>query len=396
MKNKRKILLPIILILSFGLFYFVGYLVGHENLKFEKGYIPQVVNKDLGKPKSLDFSLFWDVWNQVETKYSGNIDQPKMLEGAIDGMIASLNDPYTVFMEPSQSQSFLQDLSGSFSGIGAEVTIKNNQLTVVSALSGSPAEKAGLQSGDVIKKINGIDTSNMTLEDAVNKIHGASGTTVKLIITRGTSTLEKDIVREVINVPSVTYNIKNNIATITISQFGDDTKGLFDKAVTDIQAKKPAGIIVDLRDNPGGYLQTSVDIASAFIKSGVIVAEVDKGGKKIDYKSNGDGRLANYRLEVLVNSGSASASEIFAGAIQDHKQGTIIGEKTFGKGCVQELESLPGGAYLRLTIANWFTPNGKNITGSGISPDIQVNLSQSDSDQGKDPQMDRAIQEINK
>jgi len=393
---KKKILLPIILILSFGFFYFVGYLHGHENLKFYKGYIPQIQNKELGKPSDIDFSLFWDVWNKVEEKYPGTFDRTKMFYGAISGILTGLDDPYSVFMEPGQSKSFLEDLQGVFEGVGVEVTIKNNQLTVVSVLSDTPSQKAGIKAGDVIIKIDGLETASMSLEEAVKKIRGREGTTVKLTIMRGSDIFDKDLTRKKIKIDSVKFEIKDNIAIIKVSQFGDDTEDLLNKAIADIQTKKPKGIILDLRDNPGGYLETSVNVASVFIKEGVIVSEDYKSGKKDEFKSSGDGRLSDFKLVVLVNEGSASASEIVAGAIQDYKKGILIGEKTFGKGSVQELESLKQGAYLRLTVAKWLTPKGRYINGQGISPDIEVKMDQADIDKGIDPQIEKAIQEINK
>jgi len=395
MKTKKKILLPIILILTCAFFYFAGYLHGHQNLKFDRGYIPEIVNKELGKPKNVDFSLFWDVWNKVEEKYPGQIDRKKLLYGAISGILTGLDDPYSSFLEPGQSKSFLEDLEGMFEGIGVEITIKNNQLTAVSALAGSPAAKAGLRAGDIIAQIDGQSTSEMTIDEAVAKIRGRSGTKVTLTILRNSEPFEVAITREKIKVDSVKYEVKNNnIAYIKISQFGTDTEDLLNKAISDIQSKKPKGIILDLRNNPGGFLETSVNVTSLFVKEGIIVSEEYKGGKKDQFDSTGDGRLTNFKLVVLINGGSASASEILAGAIQDYGKGTVIGEKTFGKGSVQELEELKGASYLRLTVARWLTPKGRYINSDGIKPDIEVKLSQKDTDLGKDPQLEKALQQF--
>jgi len=395
MKTKKKILLPIILILTCAFFYFAGYLHGHQNLKFDRGYIPEIVNKELGKPKNVDFSLFWDVWNKVEEKYPGQIDRKKLLYGAISGILTGLDDPYSSFLELGQSKSFLEDLEGMFEGIGVEITIKNNQLTAVSALAGSPAAKAGLRAGDIIAQIDGQSTSEMTIDEAVAKIRGRSGTKVTLTILRNSEPFEVAITREKIKVDSVKYEVKNNnIAYIKISQFGTDTEDLLNKAISDIQSKKPKGIILDLRNNPGGFLETSVNVTSLFVKEGIIVSEEYKGGKKDQFDSTGDGRLTNFKLVVLINGGSASASEILAGAIQDYGKGTVIGEKTFGKGSVQELEELKGASYLRLTVARWLTPKGRYINSDGIKPDIEVKLSQKDTDLGKDPQLEKALQQF--
>ena len=397
MKTKRKILLPIILILTFGFFYFVGYLHGHQNLQFYKGYIPEIKNKELGKPRDLDFSLFWDVWNKVEEKYPGQVDRKKLFYGAISGILTGLDDPYSVFMEPGESESFLQDLEGVFEGIGVEITIKNNQLTVVAPLEDSPAAKAGLRPADIIAKVDGQNTSEMSLDEAVAKIRGRKGTKVVLTLQRGSDVFDVDVTREEIKIESVKYEVKeDNIAYIKIYQFGTDTEDLLNKAISDIQTKKPKGIILDLRDNPGGFLETAVNIASVFIKDGMIVQEESKGGAKNDFESTGDGRLADFKLVVLINGGSASGAEIVAGAIQDRERGILIGEKTFGKGSVQEFEGLEGGSYLRLTVAKWLTPKGRYINAEGILPDIEVGLSQEDIDADKDPQLERAIKEVGK
>ena len=393
----RKILLPIIFVLSLGIFYFLGYLHGHANLVFSKKFVPQITNTELGKPKDIDFSLFWEVWNKVEDQYPGKVDRKKIFYGAISGILTGLDDPYSVFMEPGQSKTFLNDLEGIFDGIGVEITMKNNQITIVSALKDTPASKAGLMANDIILKIDGKETTNMTLDEVVNKIRGVKGTKVTLTIYRNGKQKDYTVTRDKIKVESVKYEFKDsNIAYIKIDQFGDDTEDLFNKAISEIQLKKPKGIILDLRDNPGGYLETSVNIASAFIKNGVIVSEQYKGDKKDEYKSTGDGRLEGYKLVVLVNGGSASASEIVAGAIQDLGKGKLIGEKTFRKGSVQELEALKDEAYLRLTVAKWLTPKGRYINSSGIEPDIVVEMTQKDIDADRDPQLDRALSEIKK
>ena len=397
MKIFKKILLLIIFIFTLGLSYFFGYLHGHQNLKFYNGYIPELVSTDIGKPNNVDFSLFWDVWNKVEEKYPGKVDRKKLLYGAISGMLSGLDDPYSAFMEPGQSKNFLDELDGVFDGIGVEITMKDNQLTVVSPLKDSPAEKAGLKPDDVIFKIDGALASEMTLDEAVSKIRGKKGTSVTLTILRGNDTFDVLVKREQIRVESVQYEIKNNnIAYIKISQFGSDTEDLLDKAVSDILQKNPKGVILDLRNNPGGFLETSVFVSSLFIKDGVIVSEESKGGAKNNYDSTGDGRLKDYKLVVLINEGSASASEIVAGAIQDTGKGVLIGEKTYGKGSVQELESLKAGAYLRLTVAKWLTPKGRYINAEGIKPDIEVKITEKDIDSGKDPQLDKAIKELKK
>lgn len=387
------------LLIVFALvFYFLGYLVGHENLIFEKHYKPVIANKELVKPRSVDFGIFWNAWDKVTEKYVGTIDYQQMVYGAIKGMVDSLGDPYSSFMKPNETQNFMQDLSGKVSGIGAEIDLVDNKLLIVSPIAGSPAEKAGLKPQDQILKINDESTDNMALDVAVSKIRGKAGTKVNLTINRtGFSQPQVlEITREEITIKSVNWEMKpNNIAYIKISQFGDDTVPLMQQAAKDINDKHPKAIILDLRGNPGGYLDGAVDVASLFMPSGVVVKEKDKNGNITENKTTLDPILKDYKVIVLVNGGSASASEIVAGALQDAGKATLVGEKTFGKGSVQELENLPGGATLRITIAKWLTPKGRTIDKVGLEPDIQVGLSEDDAKANRDPQLDKALELAN-
>ncbi len=393
----RKTILYISVVLTVIAVFFIGYLFGHGNLAYEKSVGVRVVNTKLGQPEDLDFSLFWEVWNKVTKNYPGTIDQDKMLEGAIKGMLVGLGDPYSEYLNSTENQQLLEDLQGSFSGVGIEIANKNNKLTVVSALKDTPAEKAGIRAGDLITSIDNKSTEGMNVNDAVKLIRGEKGTQVILGITRG-SAEEKEyrITRDTIKVESVSYEMNGKIAVLKLTQFGSETEKELNKISNEIIAKNPEGIILDLRDNPGGYLDTCVEVASYFIKKGVIVYEESKTGSPKAYKSNGNGKLANYKLVVLINNGSASASEILAGAIQDYKKGNLIGEKTFGKGSVQVLEDLKDGKSLRLTIAKWMTPNKRYINSTGISPDIEVKLTEEDYNKNRDPQLKRALEEIKK
>jgi len=393
----RKTILYISVVLTIVAAFFIGYLFGHGNLAYEKSVGVRVVNTKLGQPEDLDFSLFWEVWNKVTKNYPGTIDQDKMLEGAIKGMLVGLGDPYSEYLNSTENQQLLEDLQGSFSGVGIEIANKNNKLTVVSALKDTPAEKAGIRAGDLITSIDNKSTEGMNVNDAVKLIRGEKGTQVILGITRG-SAEEKEyrITRDTIKVESVSYEMNGKIAVLKLTQFGSEAEKELNKISNEIIAKNPEGIILDLRDNPGGYLDTCVEVASYFIKKGVIVYEESKTGSPKAYKSNGNGKLANYKLVVLINNGSASASEILAGAIQDYKKGNLIGEKTFGKGSVQVLEDLKDGKSLRLTIAKWMTPNKRYINSTGISPDIEVKLTEEDYNKNRDPQLKRALEEIKK
>lgn len=380
------------------IFYFFGYLVGHKNLVFEKNFKPVIANTELGKPKNVDFSTFWDAWNQVTEKFVGQVDTQKMVYGAIKGMVESLGDPYSSFLEPGAENQLLEDLSGEIQGIGAELTLKDGKLVVVAPLDGSPAKKAGIQAQDEILKIDGEDTTSMTLDQAISKIRGKAGTDVTLQVLHAGSNSPQDIKikREVVTIKSVKYEMKGDIGYIQITQFGNDTSSLAKAAAQDIAKQKPKAIILDLRDNPGGYLDASVDVASLFMDRGVVVKEQYKDGRIEELKTTLEGILSKYKVIVLVNEGSASASEIVAGALKDSRGAIIIGKKTFGKGSVQELENLSGGSSLKITIAKWLTPSGKTIDKEGISPDIEIDLSQDDQAAGRDPQLDRALEEANR
>jgi carboxyl-terminal processing protease len=289
-------------------------------------------------------------------------------------MVASLNDPYTFFLTPEENQRSKNDLQGKFEGIGAQLGLKDNRVVVIAPLKNSPAEKAGLLAGDFINKINDQPTANMSLNDAVAKIRGKKGTKVKLTIERNGKEKEVEIIRDEINVPSIELSFeKGNIAYLKVNQFGDNTNDEWDKAVDQILEKKVKGIVLDLRDNPGGYLQGAVYLASEFLPQGsLIVKQESTTYFNKDYRSTRDGLLKNIPLVILINKGSASASEILAGALRDHKRATLVGEKTFGKGSVQEAIDLKEGAGLHLTVAKWILPNGEWINGHGIEPQIKI------------------------
>jgi carboxyl-terminal processing protease len=351
--------------------------------------LPDYLSKDVA------FDLYWKVWNLVKDKY---IDQPvvdtKLFYGSLAGIVAALGDPYSVYLDPETSQKFTEELSGSFEGIGAEIGIKNNRLTIIAPLPDTPAEKAGLKASDKIYGIDGLDTTGMALDYATNLIRGAKGTDVTLTIGRDGLDELKDykITRDVIEIKSVSLTIKNNIATIKLSYFNGDTMADFEKVVQEILIKNPKGIILDLRNNPGGFLDTAVAVASEWVKDGTVVFEEFGNKEKTDYPAEGRTRLKDYKTIILTNAGSASASEIVAGALQDYKKATLVGEKTFGKGSVQEMETLDDGSAVKITVAHWLTPNGRSINEQGIAPDIEVKLTKEDYNANKDPQMAKALE----
>lgn len=390
-KNKKSLIISVFI--AFLLFS-GGYVLGYQRSLPTGGFFPQITNKF--SQKSVDFGLFWKTWDLVNEKYDGDIDPQKLLYGAISGMVKATGDPYTVFLNPDEAKTFEEDLAGTFSGIGAEIGIKKDRLTVIAPLPGSPAEKAGLRTGDLINRINDESTSGLAIDEAVMKIRGKEGTEVKLAIERGGKEQDYTIKREKIEVKSVKYSIDKDILKITISRFDENTAGLVREAEEAGIEKNVRGVIVDLRNDPGGYLDSSIDVASEFIEKGTIVTEKqEKKNKNQSFKASGNGKMIDkgkYPLVVLVNNGSASASEILAGAIRDNGRGQLLGEKTFGKGSVQEIEKLPGGSQLKVTVAHWYTPRGVNISKEGLTPDIEVKLSDDDFSNSRDPQMDKAME----
>ncbi len=355
----------------------------------EKEKNPEILFKDV------KFGLYWDVWNKIQEQFIDRpTAEPKLFYGSLVGRVASLGDPYTVFLEPQTASSFTEELSGKFEGIGAEIAIKNNRLTIVSPLPESPAEKAGLKGGDKIYEIDGYSTDNIDLNEAVKRIRGEKGTKVTLKIMRGEELLTKEIERDTIKIFSVQFEMKENkIAYIKITNFNDDTFDRFKEAVNKALLENPKGIIIDLRNNPGGYLTQAVDIASYWVENGqVVVIEKFADGNEKPYTASGNPVLKNYPTMVLVNSGSASGSEILAGALQDYKLAELIGKKTFGKGSVQNLEEFEDGSALKITIARWLTPLGRQIDKNGIEVDEDIELTEEDYNADKDPQLDKALE----
>ncbi|OIO19598.1 MAG: hypothetical protein CO029_04540 [Candidatus Magasanikbacteria bacterium CG_4_9_14_0_2_um_filter_41_10] len=368
----------IVLLLVFGGGIFFGSYYGvKQYVSGDSGQVEISKILDLyGKTRSEDvsFDQFWDVWDMVKSKH---VDQPvsdvDLFYGAISGMVAGLNDPYSTFFPPAEAKEFARDLAGEFEGIGAEIGVHDGQLTIVAPLPQSPAEKAGLKAGDKIFAIEGKDTFNMTLEQAVLTIRGKKGTTVVLTISHDglADVQDVSVIRDTITVPTVNWEMKDKkIAYMRLNYFNETTWPEFDKAVREILAEGAKGLVFDMRSNPGGFLQTSIDVASEWIDSGVIVSERFADDKSNEHQSRGKHRLSGMPTVVLVDGGTASGSEIVAGAIQDYGVGTIMGQQTFGKGSVQDFQVLPDGSALKLTIAKWFTPKDRAINGEGITPDV--------------------------
>lgn len=396
---KKYISIPvwiILLIIVFG----IGFWMGQDNIPSVER-IEGVSNKEIGQPTDVDFDLFWDAWQTIETKYvnRSSLDKQNMIYGAISGLLGALDDPYSVFMPPQESKKFMDDIKGSFEGIGAEIGIRKGVLTVISPLEGNPAKKAGLMAGDKVLKVDDTLTADLTLDEAVDIIRGEKGTEVILLIARNglDETKEIKIIRDTIQIPIIKWEIKEgDIAYIQLYHFTENSASQFRKTIREILKFNPKGIVLDVRNNPGGYLEVAVDIASWFLPKGEIVVIEDFGnGDNNKYRSEGYDALGNIPTIVLINEGSASASEILAGALRDIREIEIVGEKSYGKGSVQQLEKLKGGSSVKITVAKWLTPHGTSINEEGIIPDIEVELTLEDIEEMRDPQLEKALEILN-
>lgn len=382
----------------------VGYKLGTNEVKIRtNGPLPkiEVINKLPPTQRNADFSLFWQVWDELATKYvdKTKFDPQKMVYGAISGMVSSVGDPYTIFLPPEQNKASKEDLNGSFEGIGAQLGIKDNKIVVIAPLADSPAEKAGILTADWIVKVDGKETANQTLPEVVTKIRGPKGTTVVLSVLHQKADKPVDITvkRDQIILKSVEWKqvaTSSGIIYLKLARFGDQTDSQWDQAVAEIAQKNPKGVVLDLRNNPGGLLSGSVYIASEFLESGVVVKQVDYKGDAQTYSVDRRGKLLSVPLVVLVNQGTASASEILAGSLQVAGRAKVVGAQSFGKGSVQEAEDLPSGAGLHVTIAKWLLSNGVWINGSGLTPDVKIDNDVNDPT--KDLQLDKAVELLGK
>lgn len=379
-----------IIIVSFA----AGWWFGHQDVKVQKDGLLPKIGIDRKVPtgrENIDFALFWEVWDRLESDYfdKSKINSQEMVLGAIRGMVAAVGDPYTVFLPPDEQKRTKEDLGGQFEGVGIQIGFKGTQLAVIAPLDGTPAKDADVQAGDFIIGINDKNkdiekgTVGMSLPDAVGYIRGPAGTNVTLVLLRSgrDEPFEVEITRAKIDVPSVILLFEGDpsssnssgqaIAHLKLLKFGDNTNGEWDKAIREVADKKSRGLILDLRNNPGGYLNGAVVISSEFIRSGAAVIQEDGKGNRKEFPVSGRGRLTDIPIAVLVNGGSASASEIVAGALKDTSRAKIVGEKTFGKGTIQEAQELDSSG-LHITTARWLTPNGTWVNGEGLKPDVEV------------------------
>lgn len=386
-KGVSKVTLVIVIVVMLA----IGYVLGTRNNEFAQ-YIPFL---GTATGEELDLSSVQSTYNALKGKFDGELDQDKLIEGANKGLVEAAGDPYTTYFDAEEARAFSSDLEGTFSGIGAELGKREDKLTIITTLDDSPAKKSGLQADDVIARVNEEDATGWSVEKAVSKIRGEKGTTVKLTVVRGDSDVKDfTVTRDQITDESVKTEIKDGIGIMRISRFGDtDTVALARKTAQDFKDRNVKGIVVDLRGNGGGYLQASVDIASLWLDGDVVVSE-RQGDEVIEELRAGSNPILNgIPTVVLIDGGSASASEILAGALKDNDAATLVGTKTYGKGSVQQIINLAGGAQLKVTIAKWFTPAGKNIDKEGISPDEEVKYEGDSGD--KDAQLDKALKLLN-
>ena len=372
--------------------YLVGVNVGNGNIGLGTG---KPLNGQLSS--KIDYSSVNQLYGLLRDNYDGSLNDGQVLDGLKTGLANSTNDPYTEYFSVSQASDFNNQLNESFSGIGAEMGKNdNNQIIIVSPISGFPADKAGLKAQDIITAINGESTSGMSVDTAVSKIRGPANTNVKLNILRGGNQQQSfDIKREKITLPSVkSKTLDGNIGYISINQFTEDTTDLATKAAQQFKSQNVKGIVLDLRGNPGGLVNAAVGICNLWLKNGQMIMQEKKGNEVVNtYYADGNSNILNgVPTVVLVDGGSASASEITAGALHDNNAATIVGEKTFGKGVVQQIFNLSGGAEAKITVAKWYRPNGKNIQHIGITPDKTITNSKDQISAGTDSQLDSAKQ----
>lgn len=408
-RARIKNISPSTFIISLALIGSLGFVVGVRSKEIAATVSPIFGVKM--SAQSIDLSSVEDTYRNLEANYDGDLDEQALIDGASRGLVEAAGDRYTVFMDRKESERFEKEMSGEVSGIGAQIGTRSGEPTIVRVLDDAPAKKAGLQANDTILAVNDESMKGASSEDAAKKIRGDAGTSVKLVVRRGVDTREFTIVRAKVNDKSVRSEVRDGIGLLTISRFDTDTAQLASAAAEEFKRQGVRGVVLDLRDNGGGYLDSSCDVSAIWLDNKVVAVEksmsntvegirpsekcanegsTDKMSNKIKTTSAG-AVLAGVKTIVLVNGSSASASEIVAGALQEHGAASLVGEKTFGKGTVQKLIPLSGGRQLKVTVAKWYTPKGVNITKEGIAPDTKVQLTSEDADAGRDPQLDAAF-----
>lgn len=397
--KKTKIIIILLVCIAVATLFGAGFLMG----KITSGKITFRGDIELYKPSHLpelfDSKLLEQVWTIIQSDYvdKDNIDDTKMFYSAIEGFVSGLEDPHSVFLDPETTEEFESQISGEFEGIGAEIAMRDGILTVVSPLTGSPAEQAGLMSGDKIFAVDGQDIIGFSVEKAARLIRGPKGTTVTLSILRGEEDPQDIVItRDVIEMRSVEWEFRNDgLLYIEFKAFNGDTAKLFKDLAKQVKANNPKGIVLDLRNNPGGLLTAAIEITSYWIEDQVLLVEKFGDGRETKYSANDNAQFKDIPTVILVNQGSASGSEILAGAFQDYELGPLVGQTTFGKGSVQALKKLPDGSSVKITTAKWLTPKFRSISDEGIVPDYEVDLTYDDVKAELDPQLDKAIELLN-
>ncbi len=397
--NKKHLTVGLLIILGV---FFSGFFIGKAN-QSDKSKILNVTNKDPEGNVSVDFSPFWKAWNTINEKYiptsttTSEIDDQKRLYGAIAGMTKALGDPYTVFFPPVESKSFEEEISGNFEGVGMEIGIRDGVLTVVAPLKNTPAYRAGILSGDKIIQINNVSTNDLSTEEAVSMIRGKRGTEVEFTMLRDgeEEPIKIKVIRDVIDIPTIDTEIKGDVFIIRLYNFSAISQNLFRQALREFVESGRYKLVLDLRGNPGGYLEASIDMASWFLPPGKVVVKEDFKdiSKNQSFRSKGYNIFNDsLKMVILIDGGSASASEILAGALNEHGVAKLIGTKSFGKGSVQELVKITDDTSLKITVARWLTPNGHSISDGGLTPDIEVALDIEAFKEGKDNQLEKALE----
>ena len=396
---KRFAAISVLVIAVAGIFLFGVYL-GFQN-RPAVSRITELVNKEEGLPAGVDFSPFWKTWSILNQRFvsdNGAVDEQEKVWGAIKGLVDSYGDPYTTFMPPVEAKMFDEDISGNFGGVGMEIGMKDGVITVVAPLKNTPADQAGIKAGDKIIEIDGKITSGVSVDEAVRLIRGESGTEVVLLVIHPDTNepIEISITRGTIEIPTIDTELRaDGVFVISLYNFSANSPNLFRDALREFIESETDKLVLDLRGNPGGYLDAAVDMASFFLPAGKAIVREDFGEKEeeVIYRSRGyDIFNENLKMVVLIDGGSASASEILAGALSEHEKAKLVGTKTFGKGSVQELLPITSDTSLKVTVARWLTPNGKSISKEGLMPDYVVEITEADITGDRDPQMEKAVQ----
>ena len=398
MDKGKLALIAVAIAASFAASFFGGIYVASEEggvWFFGKSDLPS-----RGVVPAIDFDPFWKSWKIIEEEYvfSDKPTEEERLWGAISGLVGSIGDPYSVFLPPEEAETFEEDISGNFEGVGMEIAFKDDILTVVAPLRGTPAEKAGILAGDKIIMIDGVETGALSINEAVRKIRGSAGTSVHFSIFRDGKKLEFDVSRQKIEIPTLETEIKDGVFILTLHHFSGNSPSLFREALREFVFSHSKKLVIDLRNNPGGFLEAAIDLTSWFIPAGepIVRENLGEGKEERAHRSRGyDIFDDDVKIVVLVNQGSASASEIMAGALSEYGKATLIGEKTFGKASVQELISVTDNTFIKLTVAKWLTPKGVSISTDGLTPDIAVSMTEKDIVEKRDPQLERAITFLN-